>query len=350
MRTESPALPDLDDLPSPEEFAELISRLGAVEPSELRALWKRAASPRQIPHLEQLLKLSRELSRDFQGREPWERVLLAAGHEGGLAADAWIVLHGMVESAVAEWQKSRAILLAHAVIIHADTDLAALRRGLQRMAEFQARGGSLGSLTLLWRRDWKSLLAATRVNGSLPSAEVHFQALDAHLTMLESRRLLRERWSSQAEPIGLPAFADLSDPPEQVLERIAGQFKELLGWWEVWSAPLYELIESTGFDWEVHRARELTRSAPTEPFDMDAHLLGEPLQVALDARLAVAREVEAEERLSRLVRQLECDIDGAPRLRDAVRCRDVAEYRAAFENLIRLYASSTFPASPPSTA
>ena len=328
-------LPDLDDLPSPEEFAELIARLDAVEPGELRLLWKKAAAPRQIPHLEQLVALSHELSADFEARVPWERSLLAAGHEGGAAVEAWLELRVMVEGALAEWQKSRALLLAQPVVIHADTDLADLRRGVQQVSAFLERGGSLDTLTLLWRRDWKRLLSGTRVNGSVPSVAIHVQAIESQLSLLEGRRRLRERWSTQAEPIGLPAFETLGDPPEPVLRRIADKFPELLGWWGLRSTPIHELIESTGFDWDVLRGREAAGSIATTPFDLDVRLLGEPLQHAVATRLSVARRLEAEERLDRLAQQL-AGYDGATysTLRGAVRDRDATGYAVTCGNLL----------------
>jgi hypothetical protein len=124
----------------------------------------------------------------------------------------------------------------------------------------------------------------------------------------------------------LPPFGDLSDPPEQVLRVYAERFLELLGWWEARSAPLQELIESTGFDWEAHHHRELARSAPSRPFDLEVHLLGEPLGVAVAARLSAARRVQAEDYLDHLERRLAHD-GGCSRLLTAVRSRDLAEYR-----------------------
>jgi very-short-patch-repair endonuclease len=127
-----------------------------------------------------------------------------------------------------------------------------------------------------------------------------------------------------------------------VLKRYADMFNELLAWWAQRWAPLHELLEGSGFDWETLRSRELARSAPTAPFELEARLLSGPLEAPVATRLAVVQQVEVEESLGALAQQL-AGYDGAAcaSLRAAVRERDAAGYTAAHDNLLALIRKSS---------
>jgi hypothetical protein len=318
-------LPDPRTLPSPPDFGRLVESLGASEPGELAAFWNRPPAAGDLPHIATLQALLVEAAAELSRLEPWQRRVVAAGHGGGAERQLWIDLRDQVREAAARWEAARPVLLERDVQLDGAPPIEEVRQHSIAIGAHLERGGKLGTLTLLFRADWKTVIRTVRVNGQSPAHAADFRAIAVQAELDEGRRKLAARWARQAEPEGLPAFAAVSQPPEPILREYAEQFEGLLGWWDQrWSA-IAAAMEQAGFRWIPFREREVARSAPTAPFEQDARLLAAALPEAVRARGGGARRDQAGRRLAAFEDVLDrftgpvCD-----RLLAAVRARDVA--------------------------
>jgi very-short-patch-repair endonuclease len=327
-------LPDLTTLPSPREFGQLIRALGAKEPAELQAFWNRPPSADDLPLLGRLWTLVNETAAGLGRFQPWQRRVVAAGHAGEAERQLWIELRDQVLDAAARWEKARPVLLDREVRLDGALPVEEVRQRSIAIAVHLERGGKLGTFTLLFKAEWKTVIRTVRVNGQPPSQAADFRAIATQAALDQGRRKLALRWSRQAEPAGLPAFAAMGQPPESVLRQYADQFDGLLGWWRQRWSDIEAAMEQAGFTWNQFRQQEVARSSPMAPFDQDARILEGPLLDAVGARAGVARRDHAARQLSAVESSLERFTGPAcRRLLAAVRARDAAGYESAREAL-----------------
>ncbi len=332
-------LPDPATLPSPFDFGLLIEALDASEPEELTAFWSRQPAAEDLPLIERLRTLVEEAAAELSRLEPWQRKVVAAGHAGGAERQLWIELRDQVRAAGARWEHARPILLAREVQLDRATRIEEVRQHSSAIIGHLERGGKLGTLSLIFKAEWKTIIRTVRVNGQTPSQPADFRAIAVQAELDEGRRKLALRWARQAEPAGLPQFAAIGQEPEQILLEYADQFEGLLGWWQQHWAAIAAAMHEAGFKWTQFRQREVARSAPATPFEQDSRILAGALPKTVEARAGVVRRVQALWRLAEAEKVLD-EFTGpvCRRLLAAVRKHDVAEYESAHAALQELAA------------
>jgi very-short-patch-repair endonuclease len=321
-----------------EKFAELIAALDASEPSELGVYWSRPVSESQIPQLESLFAAVADAAATALTRlEPWQRAIVAAGHAGGAEQQLWADLARMIDEAADRWAKARSMLLEHAPEVHDASRREDMRKTVTEIVGHLANGGTLGTVTLMFRGEWKALIQQSRVNGKSPATVAEFRAIAAYLAVEDGRRKLAVRWSRQAVPVGFPAFDRLGGTPEPTLQDYASQFASLLQFWNSRWSVIESAIKTAGFKWQEFRSREVARATPATPFERDASILSGPLQFTVSARLGVARRLCAERLLAEFEQSLS-PFRGpvCSRLADAVRSRDTVAFGDATSQLSEL--------------
>ncbi|MGH7501989.1 MAG: AAA domain-containing protein [Longimicrobiales bacterium] len=332
-------LPDSDLFPEQDAFDGIVHSLDAVEPPELAAFWDRHAHASMLPCLTRFADLINLMSTDLAGFQRWQLAMIAAGHANGADRDLWLQLDRMVGDALDRWEKARALLLDYEVELPENHDVDELLGCVREIIEHLEAGGTLGAWTLFIRRRWKNAIPTLRVNGAPPSSLTEFRAVGTLITITEGRRKLAVRWLRQAEPVGLPPFADAGPTPEPVIAEYAAQFEPLLDWWRTRWADIESAAVEAGFRWNEFRKREVARSAPVAPFDRDAAIIAGPLQATASVRLAIAHREQAKQRLAELDRTLSSFAGPVcTTLRAAARACDAADYDAALTALHRLTA------------
>lgn len=323
-------LPELTTLPSPPDFDQLVAALGASEPTDLAVFWSRPPGADDLPLIDRLQTLVEGAATDLARLETWQRSVVAAGHGGGAERQLWIELRDQVREAAARWEKARPVLLDREVQLAGESSVEEVRQCSIAIGAHLERGGKLGTFSLLFKGQWKSVIRSARVNGRPPSQAADFKAIATHSAVDETRRKLAVRWSRQAEPVGLPSFVTIGPTPEPILRDYAEQFESLLGWWRHrWSA-IAAGAEQAGFKWERFREREVARSAPATPFERDAHILVGPLQEVVRTRSRVAHRDEAARQLAKLEKSLDQFTGPAcTGVLAAVRTRNVDAYKSA---------------------
>ena len=330
-------LPSPDSVPDPQSFTSLVDEARTSESEDLASFWDRSAHEREIDALADLLTLVHTAAVDLSRLERWQRSIVAAGHAGGTEHDIWAELARQVSVAVAAWEKSRAMLLENDVTVPEALTNDETRRAIGEIVAHLGDGGALGALNLLLHPTWKAVIRDCKVNGSAPTTIHHFRAIATFLALEDGRKKLAIRWLRQAEPIGLPKFAEMGSPPEPTLREFAGQFEELLAWWRKRWAAIETAMSVAGFRWPKFRNREVARSLPVAPFERDAAIVGGPMQQAVASRLAVARAARAARLLKELEQMLE-KFSGAVclALRAATRLGDATAYESAWTRLCDL--------------
>jgi very-short-patch-repair endonuclease len=332
-------LPSIEEIPSSDAFSDLLGAAsGGSDQGGLR-LWERQPQEGDLPDLERLALLVRSATESLGTLEPWQRQIVAAGHSGGTERGVWISLRDRVREARLRVEAARPLFIEHLPAISIRNAPPDLRISLEGLREYVSGGGSLGTVSLMFRFRWKAALSVCRVNGGAPNAAAHFRSLLAHLEVEEGRERLRVVWSRQAETIGLPAISKCGTPPEPQLYELAEQFEGLLDWWSSHWEPIQGALRAAGFRWEVFRNQATAKSDPAPPFERDAVLLESQLPDRVEAHLARVRADQAENRLRALAGLIE--LHRGPicrRLQQAVTARDVAEYRVSREALLDLSA------------
>jgi very-short-patch-repair endonuclease len=323
-------LPDLAALPSASDFPKVLAALDLTESEELAVFWSRPPGADDLPLVDRFRTLVEEAATELARLEPWQRSVVAAGHGGGAERELWLGLRDQVRDAAARWEKARPVLLEREVALEGAAPADEVHQCSVAIVSHLEGGGRLGTFTLLFKAQWKSVIRSVRVNGQPPSQAGDFRAIAIQAALDECRRKLAVRWTRQAEPVGLPALTAMGQAPEPILRDYAEQFEGLLGWWRLrWSA-IAAAADHAGFRWDKFREREVARSAPAAPFERDARILVGPLQDAVRARAGAACRDRAEQQLAEIEESLDRFTGPAcARVLAAIRARAAAEYDAA---------------------
>src|ERR1700682_4575645 len=110
-------------------------------------------------------------------------------------------------------------------------------------------------------RPWASSRSSRMVPGSAcrPRVRVHFHALRGAIVLAMMRRDLEGRWDRQMVPQYAPAWAALSEKPEEGAAEFAKEIRRCLQWHaEEWE-PIEQELENAGFRWREFIAEQRLR-------------------------------------------------------------------------------------------
>ena len=89
-------------------------------------------------------------------------------------------------------------------------------------------GGTLGKRTLLFKGEWKNLIAQSGIDGNRPTELIHFEALLAATHLRRLRTNLVNRWDRQLASLGVPSARDFGSEPEDTCAQYIEQIRSLL--------------------------------------------------------------------------------------------------------------------------
>jgi very-short-patch-repair endonuclease len=328
-------LPGEAELPTPEQFEGDLNRIGVGKRAEPDRYWKAAPDAAHAAPLDSVHQAIEQLAADLGGLASWQRRLVAAGHAGGAEEKVWRDLAERVERAAALWREGHPLLLEHAPVIEPALSRKEVRAALVEMQSHVGVGKlKTGGLSLLFRGQWKTVLEGCRTAAGPPTDGAQLAALVALAEIEDARADLAARWARLAEPAGLPAFAQLPDPPEPTLVEYARQFDRLLALWPRRWRPVEEQLDALGFRRVEFRADEIARAAPSPPFDSDAALLGGPLPAAIARRREAVSRLDTLRRWKAMAEDLGRHAAAACRaLGQAVGALDAHAYRKQYARL-----------------
>lgn len=294
-------LPEVGRLLDPPLFAAMVDRASRPMSAEATAAFRAPVEGGDATAESRIAAGMRGKLEELAQLQPWERELVASSVAGDARLEEWRQFAELVDISVALWRQIRTQVIESEPELPADMRQDEIQQVLEEILRTVGVGERLKGFTRLLHPRWKPFLRGSRVNGHEPVTHDDFQALAAMAKLRASRERLRKRWNAQAVPVGLPAFEQFSQRPEEDCEPVARDLQSRLAWWGEAVTPLITAAEARHLHWSRLLAalpRGAGRFAELERLS-DA-LRG--AAVALEAR-AVAEEVVHAERTLEQQRQ-----------------------------------------------
>src|SRR6266849_1799677 len=207
-------LPELHDLPSPEDFEASLSernRLG-MEDLDLRSdLWQSGASQQSPEELETLAANLAQAVEPLSGKEKWKLTAVYAGKYGDAYRQPWDQLVGFVRRVHREAANTQESFLKFGPQLSPEHPLEDQERIACEILAHLEGGRKLGSFALLTHKAWSQFVEQTRVNGARPRHPEHFHALRQLSRLKTLRKDLAARWDRQVAALGTPRSAEMGE-------------------------------------------------------------------------------------------------------------------------------------------
>jgi very-short-patch-repair endonuclease len=338
-------LPELHDLPRPEDFEASVSernRLG-MEDLELRSdLWQSGASQGSPDELESLAASLTQAVEPLSGKEKWKLAAVYAGKYGDAHRQPWDQLVGFVRRVHREAANAQESFLKFGPQLSREHPLEDQERIAGEILAHLEGGGKLGSFALLTHKAWSNFIDATKVKNTRPRLPEHFQALRQLSRLANLRQELAGRWDRQMAALGTPPSAEMGEEVEKTLMQFCDAVENCLGWHERTWLPLQQQLEDLGFRWE----KFLAEQPPVVGADGELVRIGKAVNQSLlpilDSRYKKLKLLQLEEEARefknrlKLAARLAKSSKVISKLLAAVKDEDSNDYRDAYERLLEL--------------
>ena len=338
-------LPELHDLPSPEDFEASLSernRLG-MEDLDLRSdLWQSGASQQSPEELETLAANLAQAVEPLSGKEKWKLTAVYAGKYGDAYRQPWDQLVSNVRLVHREAANAQESVVKYGPQLSANLTLEDQERIAGEILGHLESGGKLGSIALFTHKSWSQFVEQTRVNGARPRHPEHFHALRQLSRLKTLRKDLAARWDRQVAALGTPHSAEMGEEIEKTLMQFCDAIEDCLRWYEHTWLPLQQQLEDLGFRWEKFLAEQPAVVGPDGELVRIGIAVTDSLLPILDSRFKKLKLVQLNEELRDLKGKLKLDARLAKsskviaQLLEAVKEEDSSSYRNAYERILAL--------------
>jgi very-short-patch-repair endonuclease len=338
-------LPEIHDLPRPEDFESSVSernRLGMVDLDFRSDLWQSGAAQGTPEELEALAANLAQGVEPLSGKEKWKLAAVYAGKYGGPHRQPWEQLVSSVRFLHREAANAQEALVKYGPELSGVLSLEDQHRIVGEILAHLADGGKLGSFTLLTHKSWNQFVESAKVNNSRPRRLEHFHALYklAHLKNL--RQELSARWDRQMASLGTPPSAHMGEEVEKTLMQYCDSIEDCLGWHERTWLPLQQQLADLGFRWDKFLAEQPAVIGAEGELVRIGKAVTNALLPILDSRFNKLKLLQLEEELRDLKNRLKLASRAAKaskvivHLLKAVQGEDCSAYRDAYERLLEL--------------
>lgn len=338
-------LPDLQDLPIPEQFDALVSEQNrlSMEDLDFRSdLWQSRGMQATADGIEVLAGDLVHAVEPLSGSEKWKLAAVYAGKYGQAHRQPWDELVQAIRYLHREAANAQESLLKYGPDVSDDVPFEDQERIAGEILAHLESGGKLGSFALLTHKSWSHFIESAKVNKARPRRPEHFRALQ-HLSKLNIlRRDLAIRWDRQMARLGAPAASEMGEQIEKTLMQFADSIQDCLDWHDRTLLPLQSQLEDLGFRWEKFLAEQPAVVGEDGELIRLGRAVTGPLQSILDALYKKLRVVQINEQIRELTNKLKlaarlCRSSKAvPRLLAAVKDENAAGYREAYGGLLEL--------------
>ena len=338
-------LPELRDLPRPEEFEASVSernRLG-FEDLDLRAdLWEGGNAPATPEEMEDLRTALVQAVEPLSGKDRWKLAAVYAGRYGGTHREPWDQLVNFVRLVHREAANAQEAFVKYGPEIASGQDLKEQERIAGEILAHLEGGGKLGSFTLFTHKAWSQFIERTRVNNEPPRAPEHFHALRKTVRLKSLREELGVRWDRQVAVLGAPTSSEIGDEIEKTLMQYCEGIEDCVGWQErVWN-PLQQRLQENGFRWEKFLAEQPAVMGAEGELTRIHNAVNGSLLPILDSRFKKLRLGQLEEEGRELKNRMKLAARAAKAskavsaLQGAVNEENCDAYREAYERLLEI--------------
>src|SRR5216684_3977151 len=338
-------LPELHDLPRPEDFEASVSernRLG-MEELDLRSdLWQSGASQSSPGEIEGLAAALVQAVEPLSGKDKWKLAAVYAGKYGDAHRQPWDQLVSSVRLVHREAANAQESFLKYGPQLSREFPLEDQERIAGEILAHLEGGGKLGSFTLLTHKAWSHFIEATKVKNARPRLPEHFQALRQLSRLMNLRQELAGRWDRQVAALCTPPSAEMGEEVEKTLMQFCDAIENCLGWHEHTWLPLQQQLEDLGFRWEKFVAEQPAVVGPDGELLRIGRAVNNSLLPILDSRYKKLKLLQLEEEIRDLKNRLKLAARLAKsskvisKLLAAVKDEDSNVYRDAYERLLEL--------------
>src|SRR5882762_6571109 len=293
-------LPELHDLPRPEDFEASVSernRLG-MEDLDLRSdLWDSGAAQGSPDELESLAASLTQAVDPLSGKDKWKLAAVYAGKYGDAHRQPWDQLVGFVRRVHREAANARESFLKFGPQLSNEHPLEDQERIAGEILGHLENGGKLGSFTLLTHKSWNHFIESAKVNNAHPRLPEHFHALRKLSRLKTLRQDLAGRWDRQVAVLGTLPSSDMGEEVEKTLMQFCDSIDHCLGWYEYTWLPLEQQLEDLGFRWEKFLAEQPAVVGPDGELVRIGRAVNNSLLPILDARYKKLKLLQLEEEI-----------------------------------------------------
>jgi very-short-patch-repair endonuclease/DNA polymerase III delta prime subunit len=338
-------LPDLRDLPGPEEFEASLSERNrlSMEDLDFRSdLWQSGPAQGSPEELEVLSASLRQAVEPLSGREKWKLAAVYAGKYGDAHREPWDQLVSFIRLVHREAAKSQESFVKHGPHLSMNMSYEDQERIAGEIVAHLNNGGKLGSVTLLTHRAWSQFIESTKVNKSHPRLADHFQALGRMARLKNLREELSGRWDRQMATLGTPGSGEMGEEIEKTLLQYCDSIEDCLSWHSHTWRPLQQQLGDLGFKWEKFIAEQPAVIGADGELVRIGKAVSNSLLAILDSRFKKLKLLQLEEEIRDLKARLKLaarvakSSKATAKLLAAVRDEDSGEYRDAYERLLEL--------------
>src|SRR6267142_4162167 len=338
-------LPELHDLPGPEEFDAAVNeqnRLGMEDLDFRSDLWQSQAPQGSADDLQTLIVNLAHAVEPLSGKDKWKLAAVYAGKYGDTYRQPWDQLVGFVRRVHREAANTQESFVKFGPQISRDSSLEDQERAAGEILSHLENGGKLGSFTLLTHKSWSQFIEQTRVNNARPRLPEHFHALRQLSRLKSLRRDLATRWDRQVAPLGTPHSNEMGEEVEKTLIQFCDSIEDCLGWHEHTWLPLQQQLEDLGFRWEKFLAEQPAVVGSDGELVRIGLAVTDSLSPVLDSRFKKLKLLQLNEELRDLKNRLKLAARLAKsskviaQLVETVKDENSSGYRSAYERLLEL--------------
>src|SRR5207245_656121 len=341
----SGTLPEMHDLPRPEDFDSSVSERNRlrVEDLDFRSdLWQSGAPLGTTDEFEALIANLTQAVDPLSGNDKWKLAAVDAGKYGGAHREPWEQLVTLVRKVHEEAANAQETLVKYGPQLPEGVDPEELQRIATEILGHLEQGGKLGSFALLTHKAWNQFVDTAKVNRARPKQLEHFRALYtlAHLENL--RRQLSARWDRQMAPLGAPPSSQMGEEVEKTLMQYCDAIEDCLHWHESTWLPLQQQLADLGFRWEKFLAEQPAVIGAEGELVRIGKAVTNALLPILDSRFNKLKLLQLEEEIRELKSRLKLASRAAKaskvigHLLKAIQGEDCNAYRDAYERLLEL--------------
>lgn len=338
-------LPELHDLPRPEDFESSLNERNrlSMEELDLRSdLWQNGdmqATPEEVESLATSLARAVE---PLSGDEKWKLAAVYAGKHGDVHRQPWDQLISFIRLVHREAANAQESLVKYGPRLEDNSSHEDHERIASEILSHFENGGKLGSLTLFTHKAWSQFIESAKVGNANPRLPEHFHALRKLARLKNLREELSGRWDRQVAILGSPPSSQMGEEVEKTLMQFCDSIEDCLGWHERTWLPLRQQLEDLGLRWEKFLAEQpAVVGADGELVRIGRAVNGYLLPI-LESRLKKLKLLRIEEQLRDLKGRLKLSARVAKsskstaKLLAAVRDEDSSQYADAYESLLEL--------------
>jgi very-short-patch-repair endonuclease len=338
-------LPELHELPRPEEFEASLNERNrlSMEELELRSdLWRSGVPEGSPEELEALSTSLLQAVEPLTGKDRWKLEAVYAGKYGGAHRKPWDQLVEFVRLVHRDAANAQESFVKYGPELPNNPPYEDQERIAAEILAHLETGGKLGSFTMFTHKTWGQFIETAKVNNASPRNSDHFIALLRLARLKKLRQELCGRWDRQMATLGTPASGQMGAEVEKTLMQYCDALEDCLGWHEHTWLPLQEQLKDLDFKWDKFLAEQPAVVGAHGELVRIGKAVTDSLLPILESRIKKQKLLQFEEELRDLKARLKLAGRAAKaskataKLLSSVIDEDSSEYREAYERLLEL--------------